>query len=637
MHRFFAPVALHTVTDAAYPILKEQLIAAEVSRVILCGVGEIKTGGGTLYENPALLEKAIRRFQQDGFEVCVWVNALGHGGVLSHSAPEEEREGAFRPIVGLNGGSSAQGLCPSDEGLRAHFAKSLQIVAAMHPDLIMLDDDFRLNVRDTTYDIGCFCDWHMEQLCRCLGETVTREELYEKAFTGGENRYRSAWMDLMAESLLGFAREMRAAVDAVDPKVRLSACMCSDTWDMDGTDGMELARAFAGSTKPFLRTFGAPYHERRIAAAVENTRMQAAWCRDSGIEISAEGDVYPRPRYMVPAAQLELYDLALVATGAVDADQKYMFDYVRRVGYENGYVERHVKNGALRRRIEAAFAGKRPVGVQAVEVMHKTRTWDLPREKFAPVGRYIHKGFAVHGARILAENGIPTAYETGDGPLIVFGENARHVGLTELARGAVLDATAARILTQRGVDVGLLATAPGSFSWEYYVAEDDLARGIGALPLARMTVAAGAQIETLLQPGDAVGSYRYENANGQRFFVLALDSYGALPLTVGEYHNNYYRARQLEKALEWVAKKPLPAACTGHPYLYLICCDSADGRSRAVLLLNVFEDAVLAPTVALDRSFAEIKMINGTGTLQGNAVVLDEIPAYGVAAFEVKM
>lgn len=640
MHRFYAPIALDTVRDDAdYAEYLRQFRAAEITRVMICGVGEVKAGKGAIYSDPTRVERLIRRLQSDGLEVCVWMNALGHGAPLAHANAAEENDSmGFTHIVGLDGRHSKHGLCPADPRLRAHFTKSIALVAAMNPDMIMLDDDFRLNVRDTTYDIGCFCDYHMAELCNRLGETVTREELYEKAFTGGENPYRTTWMELMREALVGFACEMRAAVDRVDPRVRLGACACYDTWDMDGTDCIELARAFAGNTRPFIRTIGAPYHDRRVAAAVECTRMQAAWRKAApDIEIFAEGDVYPRPRYTVPAAQLELFDLALLCTNCVDADQKYMFDYSRRVGYESGYVARHLKNAPKRVELSAIFESKSSVGVRVFEPMHKMQAWALPAEKPMPLGRYIHKNFYPKSARMLAEQAIPTTYEDTGYPVMLFGESARHIPLDALQNGALLDARAAKILTARGVDVGLCAAEAATFSGEYFGDADDKIMGYGALPLMRMQIAPTAEVDSLLLPENAPGSYFYENAAGQRFFVLALDAYSAVPNSLQAYQNNYYRGRQLQKALERVAKKPLPATCTGHPYLYMICAKNADKTAMSVAMFNIFEDEILAPEIGLDAAYTTAHFVNCEGRLEGNKITLSDIPPFGFAAFEVKV
>lgn len=639
MHRFYAPIALDTVrNDADYAEYLRQFRAAGITRVMICGLGEIKAGQGAIYDEPDRIERLIRRLKGDGLEVCAWINALGHGALLAHADPKEDQDPfGFTHITGLDGRHNNQGLCPSDPRLRAHFAKSIEVVAAMGPDMIMLDDDFRLNVRDTTYDLGCFCDYHMGELCRRLGETVTREELYEKAFTGGENRYRSTWMELMRESLLGFAREMRAAVDKVDPKVRLGACACYDTWDMDGSDCIEIARAFAGGTKPFIRTIGAPYHDRRVAAAVECTRMQASWCKAApDVEIFAEGDVYPRPRYTVPAAQLELFDLALLCTDCVDADQKYMFDYSRRVGYENGYVARHLKNAPKRGELSAIFDEKAPVGVWVFEPMHKVQAWDMPAKKPMPVGRYIYKNFYPKSARLLAEQAVPTSYTDTGYPVILFGESARHVPLEALQNGALLDAGAAKILTARGVDVGLRSAEPAIFGGEYFKDADDQIMGYGNLPFMRLQTAPTAEIDSLLLPENAPGAYFYENVAGQRFFVLALDAYSAVPNMLQPYQNNYYRGLQLQKALQRVSKKPIPALCTGHPYLYMICAKNAEGTAMSVALFNIFEDEVLAPEVTLDADYSEARFVNCEGSLAGNKITLSDIPPFGFAAFEVK-
>lgn len=634
MHRFFAPIAIDTINERSYPFYIEQLRTAQIDRVILCCVGEVASESGTLFEDPARLAHYIKQLSTDGFEVGVWLDSLGHGVVLNHAKAAEMLP--FSPIVGLDGKSTPYAICPLDPQFRAHYAKALQIVAAMHPDLIMLDDDFRLNTRGNVYNIGCFCDRHNAAFFERIGTKLPREELEELLFCGGESPYRTAWLEVQGESLLSFARDMRAAVDQIDPAVRLGACMCRDTWDLDGTDGIEIARAFAGGTKPFLRTIGAPYHDRRIAAAVEYTRMQAAWCRrtDGDVEISAEGDVYPRPRYNVPSRFLELFDLALIATGDVDAHQKYMFDYNRSVFYETGYVERHLKNRDLRRKVDEIFKGKTSVGVHVLEEMHKMKTWDLPAEKPSGLCLYLHGGFCSRAARLLADASISTTYATGEYPVAIFGENARHAPLETLAHGALLDARAAAILRDRGIDTGLIQAEPATATAEYFPKEDDTMPISDGLSLHALTCAPTVQVLTTLLPEGTPGSYLYENAAGQRFFVLAEDSYHSPCSPQPNYHGSYHRQQQLIDAIPWLCGKPLPAVCSKNPYLYIISARGKDGN-LAVALLNSFEDEIPTPTITLDRAYACIRFINCTGELHGSVVTLSEISPYGFAAFEV--
>jgi len=186
MHRFFAPVAIDTVNESSYPVFVQQLRAAEVDRVVLCCVGEVASESGTLYDAPERLARYIRQFSRDGFEVGVWLDSLGHGVVLNHAKAAEMLP--FSPIVGLNGKSTPHAICPLDPQFRAHYAKALQIVAAMHPDLIMLDDDFRLNTRGNVYDIGCFFD------------IAGFNTLLQNQVKAGQNTFKSALDSVMTKA-----------------------------------------------------------------------------------------------------------------------------------------------------------------------------------------------------------------------------------------------------------------------------------------------------------------------------------------------------------------------------------------------------------------------------------------------------
>ncbi len=62
MHRFYAPIALDTIrNDEDYVEYLRQFRAAEITRVMVCGVGEIKAGEGAIFEEPQRVERLIRR------------------------------------------------------------------------------------------------------------------------------------------------------------------------------------------------------------------------------------------------------------------------------------------------------------------------------------------------------------------------------------------------------------------------------------------------------------------------------------------------------------------------------------------------------------------------------------------------
>lgn len=101
--------------------------------------------------------------------------------------------------------------------------------------------------------MGCICENHIAYMENILGEKLNPQELSKLILTGGGNKYRSAWLKAKRHYFEVFAKEMREAVDAVNPKIRLGNCSCLTVWDIDGIDSASVSRILAGGTKPFLR------------------------------------------------------------------------------------------------------------------------------------------------------------------------------------------------------------------------------------------------------------------------------------------------------------------------------------------------------------------------------------------------
>ena len=143
-----------------------------------------------------------------GIEVGVWINGFGHG---MPDITMYDEEGAYQGFVGEDGSTPRDCFCPSDLNMQRDFADFVRKIAAARPSILMIDDDFRLGQR--SYALGCFCPNHMADICARLGECLSREELVEKIYSGGPNRYRDAYMASMSDTLIGFAKMLRAAVD----------------------------------------------------------------------------------------------------------------------------------------------------------------------------------------------------------------------------------------------------------------------------------------------------------------------------------------------------------------------------------------------------------------------------------------
>lgn len=639
MYKYSVPICVNTITEESLPKYKKQLKEGGFKRVFLVGDGyPYRKKDFGVYTNYEAYVSAIKTFKDMGLEVGVWVNGIGHG---SSFAVDNAADGCsdYQLIVGVDGrSSSVDAYCPLNESFVKNYMSSIEKVASLHPDMIMLDDDFRLNLR-RYYRMGCACPQHMREYKKLVGEEVPREKLECLVFSGGNNKYRKAWFEMARNTLHGFAQKVRAAVDKYDKSIRLGFCSCYDTWDFSGTDGMDLTRVFTGDNGnlPFMRTISPPYQYQRVAMGVEQTRMQAAWCKGSGIELFAEGDSYPRVRHDVPARVVEMYDLALLATGEIDGILKYVYDYYHTPDFESAYISSHIRNAKLRADFCDIFSGKHAVGVKISEAMHKNEAWELPEKTEPGVSLKIQNSFYGRAQRLMTANSIPTAYDEGR-VAVVFGENARYISEEELKCGAVVDSVAAKILKSRGIDTGIIDSHIADFSRELF---NGTIGSFGTGPvLHNMTCSDKAVILSRLYPADAVGSYLYENENGQRFYVFAYDAYessGGDDNAYSTYFSNYARQKQLTEAVEWIGREPLPAKCNGNPFLYLITSKNDSGSAMSVAMFNVFADAVEEPVITLDRNYNSVKFVNCEGKLCQNEIKLSRIEPYGIAAFEVKL
>lgn len=628
-------------TAETRPAYLAELIRAGADRVFICPRNSFRDDSRRA-EILEQLRRNINFYRENGLETGVWFGGFGHGGTLN---PTDENDSAgFTRIVGLSSGASADdSFCPLDTDFRNAYYSFVKAAAALHPDLIMIDDDLRLSLHGPA-GIGCACHLHMEEFSRRIGHEVTREELQSKVFAGGTNEYRQIWLGLMRDTMLDFAHGLREAVESADANVRLGHCACIPTWDTDGADSIEISRVLSGSGKsgssPFLRLIGAPYWNRghafgtvSLGEIVELERMQLDWCKTNApeIEVFTECDAYPRPRYVVPSSYLECFDAALTASGS-NGILKYMFDYNQTPLYETGYVDRHVKNTPERLEIARLAGGGEAAGIRVFERMHKLAGTDF--DGIAPDSTVIGRFFSP-ALKLCALCSMPVAYG-GKYPTMVFGENARVSG-AELAgltdSPLILDVVSAEILSARGIDTGLCAAEKmRSGGFEYFRSERIPISQNGGL--YRLTINPSA---TVLSGFDsemkAPSAYTYENSAGQKFLVYAFSAAEVNPSDA--LFCSYERQKQLAEAYEWLGGKPLCAYLPKNPKLHIIAEKTADGMS--VFLGNFNDDEILSPSVKLDENYSDISFTGKhMGKLDGNFVRFEtDIPAYSFACFKV--
>lgn len=559
------------------------------------------------------MREACAFFKQRGYEVAAWFWGLQFDGAYE-----------FREIKTTKGKYAKHFACPGDKNYIEAFQNCLQDVAGTGVDMILLNDDLRLG---RWGGFGCFCADHIKMICEQIGEPIEEDRLKALILKGGQSKYRDAFLRVNQITFENFAIRMRQAVDAVDPNIRLGFCACMSSWDIDG-NAFELAKLFAGKTKPLLRLIGAPYWAvskswgNTVQDAVELTRMEASWNTFSDIELIAEGDAYPRPRLNCAANYLEGFDTAVRASGAVDGILKICMDYVSNVGYEKGYLKKYMKNKPVYREIEKHFSNKKHTGIRVYESMKKVSEMRVPNALGEESN--MEDVFFSSAARVLAANAIPTLYKGAGVTGICFGENA--VALTDenLHKGLIIDALAARILTDKGIDVGIDAFGEKLFAKYQYLCNGDnyvIANchiyDMKIKPECKTVSFGTNDFETARIPF----CYLYQNEKGQRFLVFNCNAKKSEQLL-----KHYANAEIIAEHTPWLSGEKLPAYCYGNPNLYMQCKE--DEEHLVIGLWNFFEDEAIEPVIRLGQQYQKAEFLCGSGTLCGDTVCLDDIPPY---------
>ena len=638
------PVITTKITDSTREATLEEIRRAGVDRLFLC-VGTVNDENLPIFIDS--LSDNIPYFRSKGYEIGIWINSCGHGGALVQDDPNMKISGKYTLIRDTDGKTQDGNYCVSDPDFIADMARYTAELAKTGPDIIMLDDDLRLDCRGV--GVCCSCRYHRQMLEKTLGRSFSDEELKESLGDPKPNKVRDAFLKANADSMLNFSAALRAAVDSVNPEIRLGYCAAPTSFDTEGYSAEELTYSFAGGTKPFLRLSAAPYwakdEVKRLPETIEKARQQAAWLRHEGhggMELFAEGDCYPRPRVNCPASYLECFDQGVLADPNIDGILKYMADYSMSIRYEHGYIDRHVKDAALRESIASAFRTRKSVGVYNY-VCHR-----IVAEQLRPYDRDAVSWREPSSTRFLLAQSLPITYEftrtaidTSPVLVSVFGENARFIGGDILFSSAgqsgtfIIDASAALILNNRGIDVGIISGEKGETPLSETSADSDekVALYGSSGTFIRFKLKDGARILSYYSK-DYPASFVYVNDRGARFIVYAFDAQEKL-YDRGLLYFNYERQRLLCGAINEGDVK-LPAYVPESLNLYLRTSEGEDG-SLAVGMWNLYPDTVFTPEVKLGSDYSSVEFIAGDGTLEGGSVKLStDIIPFGFAGFIVR-
>ena len=217
---------------------------------------------------------------------------IGHGYPLNADT-------TFRKYVNLNDGCVQNGtVCPSDDDFCDYIRKTMHTLAEAAPDVIMVDDDFRLIFRPGN---GCACSWHLGRVTELTGKRFTREELFATLKADNLGEVATAYIHASSEALLHAARAMREGIDEVNPSLQVAVCGCGN--NMEGAE--DVAKILAGKGNPIiLRVSNGTYYpagNRAFTKDFYRAAVQIMHVKEKADVILAESDTCPHNRYALSA------------------------------------------------------------------------------------------------------------------------------------------------------------------------------------------------------------------------------------------------------------------------------------------------------------------------------------------------
>ena len=254
------------------------------------------------------------RLRTMGIECGILVQCtIGHGYVLDHPF-------GFTTYKRLTDGGEDIVVCPYDLDARKYFREQFLTLAKLEPKAIMLDDDFRLMYRSGK---GCACELHMAAIEKRYGKKIERAQIASIVMDRNhpENKLiTDIFVDTQRESITDLAREIRAGIDTVDPKIPGIVCGCGYMSEFHE----DIAKIMAGEGNPStVRINNGNYHPtgaRYFAYNMYRLALQKNVLNKHGVEvILAETDTCPHNRYSTSAQTLHAHFTGSIIEGASGA------------------------------------------------------------------------------------------------------------------------------------------------------------------------------------------------------------------------------------------------------------------------------------------------------------------------------
>lgn len=495
----------------------------------------------------------------------------------------------IQTVVHADGSQATCVACNLSPVWRENLGRVWSIYAATGPRVLWIDDDIR--------DFGaheCFCPLHLEEFSRRIGKRVTREELVAALLKPGKPHcWRAQWLKLRSEASLEVLRLITNTTHAVSPQTRMGL-MSSGPRNhcREGREWIAVAEALGGMTgrpiysRPTMSNYWEWGPPRGLYFSQDSIKLTRHCLPPETVDYT-ELESAPFSRYSKSVA----FTFAQLAVSFAFGARGATLDIFDFIGTPMQIEPHYGKMLGNRKQFLNALAktAQSPGLLRGVRMIFKeksglTRWLDSGDNSDTALA---HEGYPALEAFEAA--GIPTTYDNSDVTFLC-GQQPRQLDDAEirllLEQGLFLDATAAKILCERGFadDIGLdkIALPKPLETLGAYSVEDFSSVSFGGEPHLYMTAQMPRVSYTakfsVLQPdhrASVLGHLHdieaqpvhpamtaFENSSGGRIIVHAWD-YASIMDGFGVSFHNPVRRRQLQAAVRWLFRGRAPLLVNG--------------------------------------------------------------------------
>lgn len=131
---------------------------------------------------------------------------------------------SWQRLVDINGSVSRGCYCAEDPEVMNYIRQSYIELAKAKPDFIWIDDDVRMESHPWHITLSCFCKFCLKKFSIESNMNWTRKKL-QKSFSSGtiqqQIEIRRKWLEHCRNYISNILSNIRAAVDAINPKIQL--------------------------------------------------------------------------------------------------------------------------------------------------------------------------------------------------------------------------------------------------------------------------------------------------------------------------------------------------------------------------------------------------------------------------------